>query len=689
MKVIVFIFIFMAGLFANESLEKVSPQLTNDLTLTDDEKGYLKNNSITYAGDPNWLPFEAFDTNGNYAGIIAEHIEIVEKKLNKKLDKIITKNWLDTLELSKKRGVDIISGDAADVVLSQNYKAIDTYIKNPLVIVTRKEHPYVDDLNHIKDEKIAFGVGGGYSADILKKYPDIKFIACDTPQSGLLGVKTGQYDAFIGTLSMSDYTIVQMGIEDIKIAGQIGIVMNVTLFVDKNKPLLYSILNKSIKTISKAKQHEIISKWRSTKVKSVIDYTLVWQILIVSFILFLIGLFAYLRERKLNKTIQEEKNKFQNIFYKASDGISILTDGVFTEGNDAFVRLLGYKTKKQTFNLTPSQLSPEYQPDGQSSLDKSVLMMKIAKEHGANNFEWVHKRADGTEFWADIMLTDISTNYNETIIHVVWRNIQKRKELKRELIELNTSLEKKIAEEVEKNRQQQLVLIQQSRYAQMGEMISMIAHQWRQPLNNLSMIIQGASLKYQLGKFDDELMVKLSKDAQKQIMQMSQTIDDFRNLFRPNKHAKVFSVNTTILHVLALVEPILKQENIIVETHLEDAVTIKGFSNELVQVLINILNNAKDALVEKNSDKKKIITIALKQENDTVVILVKDNSGGIAEEIMDKIFDPYFSTKEGKNGTGLGLYMSKSIIEEHCQGQLSVKNGRNGAIFTIVLGGVS
>ncbi len=105
--------------------------------------------------------------------------------------------------------------------------------------------------------------------------------------------------------------------------------------------------------------------------------------------------------------------------------------------------------------------------------------------------------------------------------------------------------------------------------------------------------------------------------------------------------------------------------------------------------MINILNNAKDALVEKNSDKKKIITIALKQENDTVVILVKDNSGGIAEEIMDKIFDPYFSTKEGKNGTGLGLYMSKSIIEEHCQGQLSVKNGRNGAIFTIVLGGVS
>ncbi len=265
------------------------------------------------------------------------------------------------------------------------------------------------------------------------------------------------------------------------------------------------------------------------------------------------------------------------------------------------------------------------------------------------------------------------------------REIYRRKIAEQSLRSLNLSLESRIKMEVEKNKQHQLVILQQSRHAQMGEMISMIAHQWRQPLNNLSMIIQGASLKHKLGKFNDELMKKLSNDAQKQIMQMSQTIDDFRYFFKQDKLEKEYSINTTILHMLELLKPVLKQENIAVETHFENDITIKGFSNKLGQALINILNNAKDALVENNSVKNKIITVVLKKELDNVVIVIEDNAGGIKDDIIDHIFDPYFSTKDEKNGTGLGLYMSKNIIEEHCHGKLSVENGSNGAIFEIVL----
>jgi len=264
-------------------------------------------------------------------------------------------------------------------------------------------------------------------------------------------------------------------------------------------------------------------------------------------------------------------------------------------------------------------------------------------------------------------------------------DISERKKLENELVELTTSLEKKVEEEVEKNRQQQFVLMHQSRYAQMGEMFSMIAHQWRQPLNNLSIIIQGAFLKYKVGRFNDELMLKLSHDSKNQIMQMSQTIDDFRDFFKPNRDPKVFIVNASILHAMTLLKPIFEQELIIVETQLEDNVSIKGFSNELEQALINILNNAKDALIENNSNKKKIISIVLKKEKDNVVISVEDNAGGIADNIIDNVFEPYFSTKKEKDGTGLGLYMSKNIIEEHCHGRLSVENSSRGAIFKIVL----
>jgi len=259
----------------------------------------------------------------------------------------------------------------------------------------------------------------------------------------------------------------------------------------------------------------------------------------------------------------------------------------------------------------------------------------------------------------------------------------------KDMMVLNLSLEEKVDEEVEKNRQQQFILQEQSRHAQMGEMISMIAHQWRQPLNNLSLIIQGASLKYKLGKFDDTQMLKLSQDSKSQISQMSQTIDDFRYFFKPDKDAKEFSVNSVIFHTLTLLKPALDQEDIVVETYLEEEILIKGFSNELGQVLITILNNAKDALVENNSAKKKRITILLKKDNDKAVISIEDNAGGIADDVIDQIFNPYFSTKEEKNGTGLGLYMSKSIIEGYSNGILSVENSNNGAVFKIIVGGVN
>jgi len=621
----------------------------------------LQNNTITYAGDPNWLPYEAFDIKGNYIGIIAEHIEIVEKKLNKKFDKVITKNWMDTLELSKKVSVDIISGDAADVVLGQNYKAIDTYIKNPLVIVTRKEHQYIDDINSMKDKRIAFIDGYGYSADIFKKYPNIKFIKCDTPQSGLTGVKIGQYDAFIGTLAMSDYTIMQMSIEDIKISGQLDIVMNVTLFVDKDKPLLYSILNKSIESISKTKQHDIISKWRSSSVAKAVNYKLLWQAFVLLIITTIVGaLFLYILRRN-NK-------KLHKLVNSTIDGMAIFKNGKLVKANQQFLDMYGYGELKEIVG----KRAIDFVEGSQHSFLKKQL--KTDKKP----YEIMMLKKDNTLFPGLVRGTQLDANTRVSSVF----DLGELKDTQNKLKELNRSLEDRVKEEVKKNEQHQLIMMQQNRLAQMGEIINMIAHQWRQPLNALSVISQTLVFKYMRGTVDEKAIDTFNTNSQRQIIAMSTTIDDFRNFFKPEKEKKIFDIRESINHSIKILLPLLENENIKLNISMCEDINIYGFSNELGQGIINIITNAKDALIEKNIEEKHI-NIDLAKNDTQVILTISDNAGGIPEDIILKIFNPYFSTKE-RDGTGLGLYMTKLIIEEHMNGKITVENIDKGAQFNII-----
>ena len=265
-----------------------------------------------------------------------------------------------------------------------------------------------------------------------------------------------------------------------------------------------------------------------------------------------------------------------------------------------------------------------------------------------------------------------------------------QRNLRVKIEELNNVLEDKVKEEVEKNRLKDKLMFQQSRLAQMGEMISMIAHQWRQPLNNLSMLNQSIVLKYKIKKLDDEMMEYFKLNSKKQITQMSQTIDDFRDFFKPEKEKIKFSINDLIDDTIDIIKPFIDKNNINLTSHCNNDIVTIGYQNELGQVIINIINNAKDALLDKEIQEKNI-TIECTQIDENILIKISDNAGGIPENIIDNIFDPYFSTKEEKNGTGLGLYMSKVIVEEHMDGELNIKNISNGACFEIILrlGGVA
>jgi signal transduction histidine kinase len=256
--------------------------------------------------------------------------------------------------------------------------------------------------------------------------------------------------------------------------------------------------------------------------------------------------------------------------------------------------------------------------------------------------------------------------------------------LAKKLMLLNTNLSTIVEKEVQKNKQKDYFLIQQSRLAQMGEMISMIAHQWKQPLNNLSIINQALVLKYKRDKLDDAAIDKFKKDSNSQIQQMNNTINDFRDFFKPDKELKRVNVLDTVKTTLEIANPMLAHSNINIDIDIKNDIFVSIYPNEFNQVILNILNNARDALDENNIANKKIF-INLQEKDNQVMLNIQDNAGGIPEEIIEEIFNPYFSTKDSKNGTGLGLYMSKLIIEEHMDGKLDASNINDGAKFTIVL----
>jgi len=261
-------------------------------------------------------------------------------------------------------------------------------------------------------------------------------------------------------------------------------------------------------------------------------------------------------------------------------------------------------------------------------------------------------------------------------------NKMQDKILKREqeLDDLNKTLEKRVQEEVEKNRLKDQQLINQSRLAQMGEMLSMIAHQWRQPLSAISSLSGKIYINAKLKKLDYQTAIELSEKISMYTQHLSSTIDDFRNFFKGDKKKKRTTYSEIVEQVLMILEISIKNKNIELIKELKSEKEFYTYANEIKQVVLNLVKNAEDVLVERKIQNPRIIIRS--KDN---VLTVEDNAGGIPEDIKDRIFDPYFSTKEKKDGTGLGLYMSKIIIKDHCGGNLTAENSKEGAIFKIEL----
>ncbi len=275
-------------------------------------------------------------------------------------------------------------------------------------------------------------------------------------------------------------------------------------------------------------------------------------------------------------------------------------------------------------------------------------------------------------------MRDSLRDYHADLLH----EITERREAEEALRKLNATLEQRVAEELARNREKDHLLIQQSRLAAMGEMVHNIAHQWRQPLNSLGLIVSNMQDDFRFNTMTPESMAQDVERVRRLLEKMSTTIDDFRDFFRPDREETQFDVAEAAKQAIFVIEATLKNNHIDLAVDTPSGLTVTGFHGQYAQAVLNLLANAKEAIIGKKIDNGQI-RIQLAEQDGNAVLTVDDNGGGIPEAVLPRLFEPYFSTKE--QGSGVGLYMVKMIIERNMHGHVAVANIENGARFTLLV----
>ncbi|MCX6077522.1 MAG: PAS domain S-box protein [Campylobacterales bacterium] len=337
-------------------------------------------------------------------------------------------------------------------------------------------------------------------------------------------------------------------------------------------------------------------------------------------------------------------------------------DGNLEYVNPFFTKATGY-TSEEVLGHNPRVLA-----SGATSQEEYAQLWNklINEETWSGTFKNIKK--NGEVYWESAIISPIKDKNGKIVNYIgIKQDISNRIIMEQEL------------------KQKDEMMIAQSRSAAMGEMISMIAHQWRQPISVISMSANNMLLDLELGNLDDDEVQQEANDILEQTRYLSNTIDDFRDFFKPSKELEEVNVEELLENSLKMMSKSLENSSIVYKINVAPTPKIKVYSRELVQVFINILKNAKEALVENRKEEEREITISIKESENSIIINMSNNGGPIEERNLSKIFDPYFSTKESKSGTGIGLYMSKMIIEKHINGTLSVTNTKDGVDFCIEL----
>ena len=356
---------------------------------------------------------------------------------------------------------------------------------------------------------------------------------------------------------------------------------------------------------------------------------------------------------KAKEDVEEKNEKLKLLINTTMEAIIVFEDNLIIECNEIAVKLFKYNSRS---NLVKKDLK------------ELIFNTKVLDKINDKPVEVNIIREDKSSFKAFV-------NIKNTII-------------KSQVFKILTIID------VTEIRRKESLLAEQSKLAAMGEMMGNIAHQWRQPLNIISVNASGAKIQKDLGLLTDDFLDASLQQISDTTIHLSDTIDVFKDFFKENKEKSLFNLSQNIKNDLSLLESILKESSIKVNLNLDDDIYIYNSSNEFSQAIINILHNANDAIKHRlNENDKRIINISTRQEKNKAIINITDNAGGIEKDIIKRIFEPYFTTKHKYQGTGLGLYMTHKIIKVNMKGRISASNKNfayenntyKGANFKIIL----
>jgi ABC-type nitrate/sulfonate/bicarbonate transport system substrate-binding protein/C4-dicarboxylate-specific signal transduction histidine kinase len=656
------------------------------------EREYIKNHStIRYCTQPSSMPYSAIE-NAKLVGVGSGIVNLIAQKTNLNLELVPTASWKESIQKAIKRECDILPIAVETPSRRKYFNFTTPYYSEPLVIVTKKNEHYILDINTIMDKKFAIVEGNSFIELLKKKYPSIQLFGVKSLKEGFAAVERGEYYGAIDILMSSAYTLQHNSNVNLKIAGQFPEYLNVSFAVRNDDPVLHSILEKVVKSSDKESIQQILNKWISVNYTKSLD---LWYFKYIFTIIGIFVLFLLYREyflNKKNKELKELQDELLELNHTLESRVDVATSDlekaqeVTKTGSWIFdLKTNELRWSKQTYKIF------EVEQD-----TKDNLYERFREKIDPRDLEVVEKSyadslANQSRYSIShrLLMDDGSIKYVneecETLFSddgsplISYGTVQDISEH----VKLETEIKKKDA-----------LMLHQSRLAQMGEMLSMIAHQWKQPLSTIGAIGINIKVAIDLHRYNLEevqgrtdffnfLQKNLDRIAL-HVQNLSEVIENFSAFYKPNKHAELLTLDAVVMKSYSLLKGSFGTLDIQVSFDLNSKTLLKVYENELIQVCLNIVTNAKEQFMQ-NETKNPYIDIRTYEKENVAYLEIEDNAGGVKEDIIEYVFDPYFSTKYEKNGTGLGLHMSKIIINQYHNGTLSVRNAENGAIFTISL----
>lgn len=715
---------FYSFLYIKEIYKKFGYR-SEGIDFTKKERNFLNKKKVINFSEINWEPLAIIENN-KFSGLFSDYLKIVEKETGLIFNFVKSENWADLIEKYNNKEIDLVPG-LGDTAFNFN----DSYVTNSITnfkfaIITNEDGSYLDGLKDLENKTVA--LPENYSSHILLEtlFPKLEIVTTSSVDEALSMVSKNEVDAFVGHSAISVYKI-QNNFPELKIVGLSDERFNHYFLIQDKYPELLSILNKVIFNITPKEKQDIKNKWIKTEVKTEVDYAIIYKIVAVfSLILIIILIFTkklssakkeientnkkmqetvnalvLTKEELLDKTkdLQEQKSVFETLFNDTADGLSLIKDGRFISCNNAVLRMLDYKTKNEFLNLKPHQLSPKFQPCGESSNKLAKKFIDDCLKDGTTRFEWMHTKSTGDNFWVEVVLTKIILNH-EKVIHVVWRDIADKKALevqnqKRtyELEDTNHELELSIRN----LKQTQNQLIESEKMASLGALVAGVAHEINTPIG---IGLTGASHFVEISKvikksYENDIM------SQEEFEDYIKTSNELANLINSNlkraanlvksfkqvavdqtsEEKRVFYMKKYIDEILSSIHSVTKKTNLIIDISCDSDIKINSYPGAFSQILTNLIMNSIIHGYEKHE--KGTLSISISKQNNELMLVYKDDGKGISAENLTKIFDPFFTTNREKGGSGLGLNIIYNIVTNKLNGKINCKNNDRGVEFII------